>query len=149
MRVLDVLLVLSLFLITNYLLLSLFSWDIFFCFLATISGKRSLCHQWSSRPDPQSLFWNLFCFARFWKVRTDGHTDHMFENSDYYWPWLCGSAEWIKKKLVCKQWQWCYWCLETQWTAVTYFFIFLEIKMRHFQGNKNTVLFQKNSINLR
>ena len=32
--------------------------------------------------------WNLFCYARFWKVGTDGRTDNMCENNDHYHPWL-------------------------------------------------------------
>ena len=45
--------------------------------------------------DPQSrqywtfvFTWNLFCFARFWKVGTDVRTDYMCENDDHYRPWL-------------------------------------------------------------
>ena len=54
------------------------------------------CHQWSTWPDPQFrspvvnivFTWNLSCFARFWKVETDGRTDKMYENNDHYRPWL-------------------------------------------------------------
>ena len=42
--------------------------------------------------------WNLFCFARFWKVgtdiHTDGRTDNMCENNDPYRPRLwCGRVD--------------------------------------------------------
>ena len=35
-----------------------------------------------------SLTWKLLCFAQFLKVGTDGQTDDMSENRDYYLPWL-------------------------------------------------------------
>ena len=58
--------------------------------------NQDRCHQWSTRPDPQSrsLFSVVFCFARFEKWgRTDGRTnertDNMCKNSDdHYRPWL-------------------------------------------------------------
>ena len=34
------------------------------------------------------LAWKLFCFARFWKVGTDGRTDNTCENCDHHRPWL-------------------------------------------------------------
>ena len=33
------------------------------------------------------LPWKLFCFERFWKVRTVVRTDSKCKNSDYYRPW--------------------------------------------------------------
>ena len=35
-----------------------------------------------------SIVFNLFCFARFWNVWTDGRTDDMYGNNDLYRPWL-------------------------------------------------------------
>ena len=32
--------------------------------------------------------WNLFCFARIWKVGMEVRTDNMCENNDHYRPWL-------------------------------------------------------------
>ena len=35
-----------------------------------------------------NIVFALFCFARFWKVGTDGRTDNMCKNNDPYRPWL-------------------------------------------------------------
>ena len=65
-----------------------------FAFLAKQAVTRqvsSMIH--SARPTISSVVsivftWNLFCFARFWKVRTYGQSDNMFESNDHYRPWL-------------------------------------------------------------
>ena len=35
-----------------------------------------------------NIVFALFCFARFWKVGTDGRTDDICKNNDPYRPWL-------------------------------------------------------------
>ena len=51
------------------------------------------CHQWSTRPDPQTrLVANIVfrCFVLLDLKSGDGRTDNMCENNDPYqsWPWV-------------------------------------------------------------
>ena len=54
---------------------------------------QDMCHQWSTRPDPQSPgssdHYSRFNFVLFCQIlKSDGRTDYTCQNSDHYRPWL-------------------------------------------------------------
>ena len=78
--------------------------------------------------------WNLFCFARFWKVETNVRTDNLCENNDHYRQWL-----WVG---LVDQKRWSFCLLSHFGTEQRNAFIYKKIK------NNFTVVFYKNQISV-
>ena len=58
-----------------------------------------------------SFAWKLLCFARLWKVGTDGWIDNTCGNSDHYRPWLwVDLVDQKKEKLKSKEWKKSHFC---------------------------------------